>query len=140
VGQLPLRPRSRRALRRLTQFGHRPRGRSPEHGLLLQYQERYPTAAHERHAKEVGLPAAKVEAILGGMPAAFDDEREQVVYEMAMVLSNARWVPRGLHGRAVKALGHVGVTDVIALMGHCTSIAMALAFYDVPDGATGMAR
>ena len=56
------------------------------------------------------------------------------------VLSNARWVPRGLHDRAVKALGHVGVTDVITLMGHYTSVAMTLAFYDVPAGATGMAR
>jgi 4-carboxymuconolactone decarboxylase len=74
------------------------------------------------------------------MPVAFDDEREQIVYEMATVLSNARWVPRGLHDRAVKALGHVGVTDVITLMGHYTSVAMTLAFYDVPDGATGMAR
>jgi 4-carboxymuconolactone decarboxylase len=97
-------------------------------------------AAHERHAKEVGLPALKVEAIIGGIPVAFDDEREQTVYEMAMVLSNARWVPRGLHDRAAKALGHVGVTDVITLMGHYTSVAMTLAFYDVPDGTTGMAR
>ena len=90
--------------------------------------------------KQVGLPAAKVEAILCGLPTAFDDEREQVVYEMAIVLSNGRWVPRGLHDRAVKALGHVGITDVITLMGHYTSVAMTLAFYDVPDGATGMAR
>jgi 4-carboxymuconolactone decarboxylase len=108
--------------------------------ITSRWHSAYPTAAHERHAKEVGLPAAKVEAILGGMPTAFDDEREQVVYEMAMVLSNARWVPRGLHDRAVKALGHVGITDVITLMGHYTSVAMTLAFYDVPDGATGMAR
>ena len=50
-----------------------------------------------------------------------------------------RWVSRGLHERAVKALGHVGITDVITLMGHDTSVAMTLAFYDVPDGATGMA-
>ena len=74
------------------------------------------------------------------MPTAFDDEREQTVYEMAIVLSNGRWVPRGLHDRAVKALGHVGITDVITLMGHYTSVAMTLAFYDVPDGATGMTR
>jgi len=29
---------------------------------------------------------------------------------------------------------------VITLMGHYTSVAMTLAFYDVPDGATGMTR
>jgi 4-carboxymuconolactone decarboxylase len=108
--------------------------------ITSHWHSAYPTAAHERHAKEVGLPAAKVEAILGGLPTAFDDEREQVVYEMAIVLSTARWVSRGLHDRAVKALGHVGITDVITLMGHYTSVAMTLAFYDVPDGATGMAR
>jgi 4-carboxymuconolactone decarboxylase len=100
----------------------------------------YPTASHERQAKEAGLPAAKIEAIIGGMPTSFDDEREQVVYEMATILANGRWVPRGLHDRAVEALGHVGITDVIALMGHYTSVAMTLAFYDVPAGATGMAR
>ena len=96
--------------------------------ITSRWHSAYPTAAHERHAKEVGLPAA------------FDDEREQIVYEMAMVLSQGRWVPRGLHDRAVKALGHVGITDVVTLMGHYTSVAMTLAFYDVPDGATGMTR
>ena len=57
-----------------------------------------------------------------------------------MALANARWVPRGLYDRAVKALGHIGITDVITLMGHYSSVAMTLAFYDVPAGATGMAR
>lgn len=108
--------------------------------ITSRWHSAYPTAAHERIAKQAGLPPAKVDAMIGGMPVAFDDEREQIVYEMAMVLSNARWVPRGLHDRAVKALGHVGVTDVITLMGHYTSVAMTLAFYDVPDGAMGMAR
>ena len=74
--------------------------------ITSRWHSSYPTSAHERIAKQVGLPPAKVEAILGGMPTAFDDEREQVVYEMAIVLSNARWVSRGLHDRAVKTLGH----------------------------------
>ena len=100
----------------------------------------YPTNAHERRGKEVGLPAEKVEAIIAGLQTSFSDEREQVIYEMAMALSNARWVPRGLYDRAVKALDHVGITDVITLMGHYSSVSMTLAFYDVPAGATGMAR
>ena len=100
----------------------------------------FPTNAHERRGKEVGLPADKVEAIIAGLQTSFSDEREQVVYEMAMALANARWVPRGLYDRAVKALGHVGITDVITLMGYYTSVSMTLAFYDVPAGATGMAR
>lgn len=108
--------------------------------ITSRWHSAYPISAHERRAKEVGLPADKVEAILCGLPTSFDNEREQIVYEMAMTLSNARWVPKGLYDRAVKALEHVGVTDVITLMGHYTSVAMTLAFYDVPTGATGIER
>jgi 4-carboxymuconolactone decarboxylase len=100
----------------------------------------YPTAAHERRAKEVGLPAEKVETLMSGLATSFSDPREQVVYEMATCLANSRWVAKGLYDRAVEALGHVGITDVITLMGYYTSVSMTLAFYDVPAGASGMAR
>jgi 4-carboxymuconolactone decarboxylase len=100
----------------------------------------YPTNAHERAGKAAGLPADKVEALLSGLPASFDDEREQVVYEMAVTLANSRWVSKGLYERAIKVLGTVGITDVICLMGFYTSVSMTLAFYDVPAGAEGMAR
>ena len=100
----------------------------------------YPTNAHERRGKEVGLPADKVEALISGLPTSFSDSREQVVYEIAMTLTNSRWVPKGLYDRAVEALGHVGITDVITLMGYYTSVSMTLAFYDVPAGAQGMPR
>ena len=100
----------------------------------------YATNAHERTAKAAGIPADKVEAILSGLPTSFVDKREQVVYEMATCLAIARWVSKGLYDRAVDALGHVGITDVITLMGFYSSVAMTLAFYDVPAGATGMER
>ena len=100
----------------------------------------YATNAHERAAKAAGLPDDKVEAILSGLPTSFSDKREQVIYEMATCLANSRWVAKGLYDRAVEALGHVGITDVITLMGSYTSVSMTLAFYDVPAGATGMER
>jgi len=100
----------------------------------------YPTNAHERAAKAAGLPNDKVEAILSGLPTSFSDKREQVVYEMSMCLSNSRWVSKGLFERAVEALGHVGITDVIGLIGFYTTVSMTLAFYDVPAGAVGLER
>ena len=100
----------------------------------------YPTNAHERAAKAAGLPADKVEAILSGLPTSFSDKREQVIYEMAACLANSRWVAKGLFDRAVEALGHEGVTDVICLMGYYSLVSMTLAFYDVPAGAEGMPR
>ena len=100
----------------------------------------YATNAHERAAKAAGVPNDKVEAILSGLTTSFTDKREQVIYEMAICLVNARWVSKGLYERALDALGDVGITDVIALMGFYTTVAMTLAFYDVPAGATGMER
>ena len=88
----------------------------------------------------VNLPDDKVEAMLSGLPTSFEDGREQVVYEMAVCLSNARWVSKRLYDRAIEALGHVGITDVITLMGHYTSVSMTLAFYDVTARPPGMAR
>jgi len=41
---------------------------------------------------------------------------------MATCLANSRWVPKGLYDRAVEALGHAGITDVICLMGFYTSV------------------
>jgi 4-carboxymuconolactone decarboxylase len=55
-------------------------------------------------------------------------------------LPTAPPIARGLYDRAVKALVHVGITDVITLMGYYTSVSMTLAFYDVPAGAPGIAR
>jgi len=104
------------------------------------FRSAYPTSSHERSAKAAGLPAGKVDAILSGIATSFDDTREQVIYEMATCLANERWVSKGLYDRAVAALGHEGITDVICLMGFYSSVAMTLAFYDVPAGATGMER
>jgi 4-carboxymuconolactone decarboxylase len=100
----------------------------------------YPSNAHEIRGKEVGLPAASVEAIIGGLPASFEDAREQLVYEVAMALANGRIVPQGLYDRAVAGLGHESITDVIALMGYYTSVSLTMNFYAVPAGSPGMSR
>jgi 4-carboxymuconolactone decarboxylase len=55
---------------------------------------------------------------------------------MATALANSRWISKGLYDRAVKALGHIGITDVTVLMGFYTSVSLTLAFYDVPAPGT----
>jgi 4-carboxymuconolactone decarboxylase len=100
----------------------------------------YPTAAHEKRGKDVGLPASTVEAMIAGLPASFSDPREQVVYEVAMVLAGGQLVSQGLYDRAVKALGHESITDMIVLMGYYTSVSLTMNFYAVPAGSPGLAR
>lgn len=108
--------------------------------VCSKYRSTYPTGAHEKHAKNTGLPAEKIDAILSGLPTSFDDPREQIVYEMSICLTEGRWVAKGLYDRALEVLGHVGITDTIGLLGFYATVSMTLSFYDVPSGATGMPR
>jgi 4-carboxymuconolactone decarboxylase len=108
--------------------------------ITSQWQSAYPTAAHERRGKEVGLPAPAVEAMVGGLPTLFADPREQVVYEVAMALAGGRLISQGLYDRAVKLLGHESITDVIVLMGYYTAVSLTMNFYAVPAGSPGLAR
>ena len=108
--------------------------------ITSRWRSVYPTAAYEKRGVEVGLPAATVEAIVAGLPVSFSDTREQVVYEVAMALAAGRLVPQGLYDRAVKALGHESVTDMIVLMGYYTAVSLTMNFYAAPPGSPGLAR
>ena len=96
--------------------------------ITSKWHSAYPAAAHEKRGKEVGLPAS------------FADLREQVVYELATTLANGRLVSQGLHDRAVKALGHESITDVVVLMGYYTAVSLTMNVYAVPAGTPGLAR
>ncbi len=108
--------------------------------ITSRWHSAYPTAAHERRGKEVGLPAATVEAIIAGLPVSFPDAREQAVYEVAMSLAGGRVISQGLYDRAVTVLGHESVTDTIVLMGYYTAVSLTMNFYAVPAGSPGLAR
>lgn len=108
--------------------------------ITNQWRSAYPAAAHEKRGKEVALPAAAVEAMAAGLPTGFDDPREQAVYEVAVSLAGNKLISQGLYERAVAALGHEGVTDMIVLMGYYTSVSLTMNFYAVPAGSPGLAR
>jgi len=108
--------------------------------ITSKWHSAYPAAAHEKRGKEVGLPAPAVEAMVAGLPASFADPREQVVYEVAKALAGGRLVPQGLYDRAVKALGHESITDMIVLIGYYTAVSLTMNFYAVPAGSPGLVR
>jgi 4-carboxymuconolactone decarboxylase len=104
--------------------------------LTSKWHAPYSILAHETFAKNAGMPPEMIDAVINGLAASFADEREQVIYEMATALANSRWISQGLYDRAVRALGHTGITDVTVLMGFYTSVSLTLAFYDVPAPGT----
>src|SRR5258708_7053481 len=100
--------------------------------LTSKWHTPYTIYAHETFAKNYGMPPEMIDAVISGLPASFANEREQVIYEMATALANSRWISKGLYDRAVKALGHTGITDVTVLMGFYTAVSLTVGFYDVP--------
>jgi 4-carboxymuconolactone decarboxylase len=108
--------------------------------ITTRWNSDYPAAAHEKRGKEVGLPAAAVEAMTAGLPTSFENPREQVVYEVAASLADNRIISQGLHDRAVSLLGHPGISDVITLMGYYTAVSLTMNFYAVPAGSPGITR
>lgn len=100
----------------------------------------YPTNAHERLGKKAGLPAAVVEAIVAGRAATLTDERERAVYDVVLALADRRLIPQDLYDRALRALGHDGVTDLIALISYYTCVSLTMNFYAVPASGGGTPR
>lgn len=96
----------------------------------------YSSAEHEKLGEQAGLPAEKVAALIAGLPATFEDPRQQVIYEMTIALIAPRRIPEGLYKRAIGLIGDAGLTDLTVLIGYFTSVSMTLAAYDVPAGAS----
>lgn len=99
----------------------------------------YSNYEHEIIAeKQGGLAPEQVQALIAGLPTAFDDPRQQVVYTLALTLAQPRVVPLGLFRRAQTLLGDAGIVDVTMLMGWFTGVSMTLMAYDVPSDAVGL--
>jgi 4-carboxymuconolactone decarboxylase len=100
----------------------------------------YSNYEHEMIGEKAGLPPEKVQAFIAGLPTSFEEPRQQVAYEMTCALVAPRVVPTGLYRRAVKLLGHAGLTDLTVLIGYFTCVSLTLAAYDVPSSAIGLKR
>jgi 4-carboxymuconolactone decarboxylase len=105
--------------------------------LASKWHTPYTIYAHETFATTSGMPPEMIDAVISGLPASFANEREQVIYEMATALANSRWISKGLYDRAVKTLGHTGITDITVLMGFYTAVSLTVGFYDVPAPLQG---
>lgn len=101
----------------------------------------YATSEHEWLAQYLGgLSPEMIEALVTSREAKFEDVRQRVVYDLAHALLEPRIISSNLYARALKLLGDVGITDVIAIIGYFTTVAMTLCAYEVPAGAEGMVR
>jgi 4-carboxymuconolactone decarboxylase len=50
--------------------------------VVAKWRSAFPVAEHEWIAEEAGVQSDKVERMIVGLPVAFDDARQQVIYEV----------------------------------------------------------
>jgi 4-carboxymuconolactone decarboxylase len=92
----------------------------------------YVARAHAPRAVECGLPAHIVAAILAGQPPAFSDSRQELVYDLTRQLYDGGVLSDDMFARAIEVFGHDGLSDLIALLGYYTAVALTLNAYAVP--------
>lgn len=94
-------------------------------------------AVHAPIAVRAGVRQEVVEAIRTGLPPAFENEDEEIVYDFARRLHEDHEVPDGVYRRACAALGTRGVVELVGLLGYYTLISMTINAFKVPlpDGA-----
>ncbi len=109
--------------------------------IIVNGRWRSPYASYEHEIigeRDGRLDPRRVQALIAGLPTAFDDPRQQVVYELASTLVASRIVPLGLYRRAKELLGDAGIVDVAVLLGWFTMVCMTLTAFDVPANAVGL--
>jgi len=92
--------------------------------------------AHERLARQAGLPPAVIAGVLAGRRPEFADDRQAAVYDFCTALFARNRVDDATYRRAVAALGEAGVVEVVGTIGYYSLVSLTLNAFEValPDG------
>lgn len=87
--------------------------------------------AHRTAARQAGLAAADVDALLAARPVHFTDPVEQECHRLAGILMDRERLSDTEYGEAVGRLGEQRVFELTAIVGWYRMIALQLAAFDV---------
>jgi len=96
------------------------------------YTAQYEWFAHERHAREVGLGDAVIEAIRQRKKPTFTNDNEQLVYDLVTEMNEARTLSQATYDRALAALGLDRLIELITALGFYSMVAIMLNGFDAP--------
>ena len=103
--------------------------------IARQYTAQYEWFVHARRARECGLSDAIISAIEYRRRPQFEDEKELIVYNIAMELVEQRQISDALYTNAIKHFDEAALVELVALIGFYIMIAVFLVAFDVdvPD-------
>ena len=91
----------------------------------------YEWYAHAGAAVEHGLSPDVVEAIRMGQEPHFDRDDEEIVYSVTKAIQDEKSLPDDLYERARTTFTEAGVTELLAITGYYTYLAMLIAGFEL---------
>jgi 4-carboxymuconolactone decarboxylase len=87
---------------------------------------------HARHAHELGIDPAIIEAIRTDQQPRFERDDERLVYDLVVELDRTRTLSESSYARALAALGRETLVELVAAAGFYVMVAMSLNVFDAP--------
>ena len=95
------------------------------------WTSQYEWYIHEEAAREAGLDEAIIEAIAGRGTPQFSDDKERIVYLVALTLHAKRHLPDALYEEALHLLGERPLAELIGVLGYYTLVSMTLNVFEI---------
>jgi 4-carboxymuconolactone decarboxylase len=96
------------------------------------WKAEYMWAAQGPRARESGLSEAIIESLRKGEKPKFDDAKDAAVYDLVTGLYKNQAISDATYDAAEKALGEVGLVELLNVAGFYTTLAMVIAATGVP--------
>jgi len=101
------------------------------------WQAQFEWYAHERMARDAGLPESVIQSIKVGEEPEFDDAGDETAWRLCTMLHRDKKVDDETYAAAVAVHGEPGVADLIHALGFYVLVCMTLNTFEVelPEGA-----
>ena len=88
--------------------------------------------AHERLAKQAGVPEPVIAAIKRGQRPDFSNDDEAAAHDVASEMYRTQRLTDATYANAVRSFGEAGVFELIALVGYYSLVSLLLNGFEVP--------
>jgi 4-carboxymuconolactone decarboxylase len=93
---------------------------------------RYAWYRHETRGRDVGVREEVIETLRAQADTSSFTPRERLLVELAHTLLRTRTLPKDLFDRALAELGRQQLVELVALVGHYTTIGYLINTFEVP--------
>ena len=96
------------------------------------WSAQYEWYAHARHAREVGIPPAVIDAIRTRRKPDLQRDDERLIYDLVTEMNESRTLSQATYDRAIATLGLEKTIELITSIGFYTMVAIMLNGFDAP--------